>query len=130
MSADPVDPAVLAEQARNAAAHPAPPRTTLTSAGMQKYDVDDARPVLERAKRRETAAGVASGYVARAFLSAGARRRSPLPHDRRSAGVGAPSESWAGLATWPPSTPLRSGASTPMTSAAMIAEIDATPEGR
>jgi chorismate synthase len=35
---------------------------------MQKYDVDDARPILERASARETAARVALGAVARAFL--------------------------------------------------------------
>jgi chorismate synthase len=35
---------------------------------MQKYDLDDARPVLERASARETAARVALGAVARALL--------------------------------------------------------------
>ncbi len=35
---------------------------------MQKYGFDDARPVLERASARETAARVALGAVARAFL--------------------------------------------------------------
>jgi chorismate synthase len=35
---------------------------------MQKYDLDDARPVLERASARETAARVALGAVAQAFL--------------------------------------------------------------
>jgi chorismate synthase len=67
MSADPVDPAVLAEQARNAPlTRPRPGHADL--AGMQKYDVDDARPVLERASARETAARVALGAVAKAFL--------------------------------------------------------------
>src|SRR5256885_13631861 len=37
-------------------------------AGMQKYGFDDARPVLERASARETAARVALGAVAAAFL--------------------------------------------------------------
>ncbi|MBJ7465239.1 MAG: chorismate synthase [Mycolicibacterium sp.] len=37
-------------------------------AGMLKYGFDDARPVLERASARETAARVAAGTVARAFL--------------------------------------------------------------
>lgn len=37
--------------------------------GMQKYDFDEARPILERASARETAARVALGAVARAFLS-------------------------------------------------------------
>jgi chorismate synthase len=67
MSADPVDPDVLAEQARNAPlTRPRPGHADL--AGMQKYDVDDARPVLERASARETAARVALGAVAKAFL--------------------------------------------------------------
>ena len=35
---------------------------------MLKYGFDDARPVLERASARETAARVAAGTVARAFL--------------------------------------------------------------
>jgi chorismate synthase len=67
MSADPVDPVVLAEQARNAPlTRPRPGHADLV--GMQKYDVDDARPVLERASARETAARVALGAVAKAFL--------------------------------------------------------------
>ncbi|HEY3736818.1 MAG TPA: chorismate synthase [Jatrophihabitans sp.] len=67
MSADPVDPDVLAEQARNAPlTRPRPGHADL--AGMQKYDVDDARPILERASARETAARVALGAVAKAFL--------------------------------------------------------------
>ena len=39
-------------------------------AGMQKYGFDDARPVLERASARETAARVALGTVAQQFLRA------------------------------------------------------------
>lgn len=39
-------------------------------AGMLKYDLDDARDVLERASARETAARVAAGAVARALLRA------------------------------------------------------------
>lgn len=38
-------------------------------AGMQKYDLDDARNVLERASARETAARVAAGVCAKALLS-------------------------------------------------------------
>ena len=37
-------------------------------AGMQKYGFDESRPVLERASARETAARVALGAVAQAFL--------------------------------------------------------------
>ena len=36
---------------------------------MQKYGFDDARPVLERASARETAARVVLGTFARAFLA-------------------------------------------------------------
>ena len=67
MSADPVDADVLAGQARNAAlTRPRPGHADL--AGMQKYDFDEARPVLERASARETAARVALGRVAMSFL--------------------------------------------------------------
>ncbi|SDD07841.1 chorismate synthase [Geodermatophilus telluris] len=67
MAADPVDPEVLAGQARNAPlTRPRPGHADL--AGMQKYGFDDARPVLERASARETAARVALGAVAKAFL--------------------------------------------------------------
>ena len=67
MAADPVPDDVLAEQARNAPlTRPRPGHADL--AGMQKYDLDDARPVLERASARETAARVALGAVAKAFL--------------------------------------------------------------
>jgi chorismate synthase len=68
MAADPVDPAALAEQARNAPlTRPRPGHADL--AGMQKYGYTDARPILERASARETAARVAVGTVAKALLS-------------------------------------------------------------
>src|ERR1035438_3771353 len=68
MSADPVAPDVLADLARNAPlTRPRPGHADL--AGMQKYGFDDARPVLERASARETAARVALGEVARRLLS-------------------------------------------------------------
>ena len=38
--------------------------------GMWKYKHDDLRPILERASARETAARVAAGAIARAFLTA------------------------------------------------------------
>ncbi len=67
MAADPVDAETLAAQSRNAPlTRPRPGHADL--AGMQKYDVDDARPILERASARETAARVALATVARAFL--------------------------------------------------------------
>ncbi|TQF02089.1 chorismate synthase [Kitasatospora acidiphila] len=67
MAADPVDPEVLAGLARNEAlTRPRPGHADL--AGMQKYSLDEARPILERASARETAARVALGTVARSFL--------------------------------------------------------------
>ncbi|MFI1304774.1 chorismate synthase [Streptomyces sioyaensis] len=67
MSADPVDPAELVPLARNAPlTRPRPGHADL--AGMQKYGFAEARPVLERASARETAARVALGAVARAYL--------------------------------------------------------------
>ncbi len=74
MAADPVDPALLEGSARAAAlTRPRPGHADL--AGMQKYGFEEARPVLERASARETAARVALGAVAVAFLeqSTGAR---------------------------------------------------------
>ncbi|MGW4892792.1 chorismate synthase [Kitasatospora sp. NPDC004240] len=67
MSADPVDPEVLAGLARNEAlTRPRPGHADL--AGMQKYSIEEARPILERASARETAARVALGAVARSYL--------------------------------------------------------------
>jgi chorismate synthase len=67
MASDPVDPEVLANSARNAAlTRPRPGHADLV--GMQKYDFDEARPILERASARETAARVALGAVAAKFL--------------------------------------------------------------
>src|SRR6266540_3704988 len=66
-SADTVDQAELDSLARNAAlTRPRPGHADLV--GMQKYDFDDARPILERASARETAARVALGRVASNFL--------------------------------------------------------------
>src|SRR5512139_654847 len=67
MAADPVDPELLAAQARNAPlTRPRPGHADL--AGMQKYGHHDARPILERASARETAARVALGVVAKHLL--------------------------------------------------------------
>ena len=124
MAADPVDPAVLAEQARNAPlTRPRPGHADL--AGMQKYDVDDARPVLERASARETAARVALGTVARAFLrqSLGAE---VLSHVVSIGSVVAP----AGIVPVPGDEDRVDASSVrcldDAASAAMVAEIDAT----
>jgi chorismate synthase len=67
MSPDPVDADEIAALARNAPlTRPRPGHADLT--GMQKYGFTDARPILERASARETAARVALAAVARAFL--------------------------------------------------------------
>ena len=67
MAPDPVDELELAALARNAPlTRPRPGHADL--AGMQKYDWTEARPILERASARETAARVALGRVASNFL--------------------------------------------------------------
>ena len=66
MSAAPVDPVTLARGRGAPLTRPRPGHADL--AGMQKYGFDEARPVLERASARETAARVALGAVARSFL--------------------------------------------------------------
>ncbi|MCF2706452.1 chorismate synthase [Arcanobacterium haemolyticum] len=83
MAADPVDPSSLLidagtgderEIARNRPlTTPRPGHADLV--GMNKFGFDDARPVLERASARETAARVAAGAVAAAlnFQAAGIR---------------------------------------------------------
>ena len=67
MSPEPVE---LSDRSRGRGApltRPRPGHADLV--GMQKYDFDEARPILERASARETAARVALGAVARAFLA-------------------------------------------------------------
>jgi chorismate synthase len=67
MSADPVPEDEISKLARNAPlTRPRPGHADLV--GMQKYGFNDARAVLERASARETAARVALGAVAKAFL--------------------------------------------------------------
>jgi chorismate synthase len=67
MSPDPVPADELEGQARNAPlSRPRPGHADLV--GMQKYGFTDARPILERASARETAARVALGEIARHLL--------------------------------------------------------------
>ncbi|WP_010202660.1 chorismate synthase [Salinibacterium sp. PAMC 21357] len=66
MSPVPVDPETLPKGRGAALTRPRPGHADLT--GMQKYDFLESRNVLERASARETAARVALGAVARAFL--------------------------------------------------------------
>ncbi|WOF21531.1 chorismate synthase [Microbacterium betulae] len=122
MSPEPVE---LTEKSRGRGApltRPRPGHADLV--GMQKYGFDESRPVLERASARETAARVALGAVARAFLgelgirlvshtlSIGPVRvpdGSPLPSPDDVAALDA--------------DPLR--CFDPATSALMVAEVDA-----
>ena len=122
MSPEPVDPAALSRGRGSPLTRPRPGHADLV--GMQKYDFDEARPVLERASARETAARVALGAIARAFLaelgitlvshtlSIGPVRvpeDAPLPH--------------AGDVDVLDADPLR--CFDPETSALMVAEVDA-----
>jgi chorismate synthase len=130
MAADPVDPDELAGLARNAPlTRPRPGHADL--AGMQKYGFDEARPILERASARETAARVALGEVAKALPQAGARHRDRLATCR--AGPVAPRPRTAD----PGARRRRRLDADPVrcldpdaSASAMVAEIDAGPEGR
>jgi chorismate synthase len=67
MAADPIPKEEIENLGRNAPlTRPRPGHADLV--GMQKYEFNDARPILERASARETAARVALGAVARRFL--------------------------------------------------------------
>ncbi|MET9066849.1 chorismate synthase [Streptosporangium sandarakinum] len=122
MAADPVDPALLEGQARNAPrSRPRPGHADL--AGMQKYGFDDARPVLDRASARETAARVALGQVAKKFLKQ-ALGVDIVSHVLSIGGAGTTSEALPGpddLARID-ADPVR--CADPAGSAAMVAEID------
>jgi chorismate synthase len=123
MAPDPVDPAVLAGLARNAPlTRPRPGHADLV--GMQKYGFDEARPVLERASARETAARVALGAVAAAFLSQAYGVRL-LSHTVGIGTVSAPADPMPGPDDVPAldADPLR--CFDPDTGAAMVTEVDA-----
>jgi chorismate synthase len=93
--------------------------------GMQKYGFDDARPVLERASARETAARVALGAVAARFLEQayGIRLVShTVAIGAASVDDDAPLPSADDVATLD-ADPVR--ALDPGASAAMVAEVDA-----
>jgi len=125
MSAAEVDPDALPKGRGAALTRPRPGHADLV--GMQKYGFSESRNVLERASARETAARVALGAVARAFLgelgiqllahtvSIGSVRSpgdSPLPGPSDVARLDA--------------DPLRCFDAT--TSALMVAEVDAAHE--
>ena len=68
MAPDPVeDPEAVTSGKGVPLTRPRPGHADLT--GMQKYGFDEARPVLERASARETAARVAAGAAAKALLA-------------------------------------------------------------
>jgi len=122
MSPDPVDADVLDGLARNAPlSRPRPGHADL--AGMQKYAFDDARPVLERSSARETAARVALGAVARAFLRQ-ALGAEVLSHVVALGAAGAPHGSVPGPGDLDliDADPVR--CLDPAASAAMVAEVD------
>jgi chorismate synthase len=122
MAADPVPDAELEGLARNEAlTRPRPGHADLV--GMQKYAFDEARPVLERASARETAARVALGRVAGAFLEQATGARI-VSHVVELGGVKAPD----GLVPAPDDV-VRLDADEvrcldPGASAAMVARID------
>jgi chorismate synthase len=122
MAADPVDPAELEGLARNAPlTRPRPGHADLV--GMQKYGFDEARPVLERASARETAARVAVGTVAHRFVNQAAdidlvSHVVELGTVRAPAGKTPTAQDRAAL----DADPVR--CFDPDTSAAMVAEID------
>jgi chorismate synthase len=123
MSADPVDPSSLEGVARNAPlTRPRPGHADL--AGMQKFGHTDARPVLERASARETAARVALGEVARRLLSQ-VLGIEILSHVVAIGGTKTPDDLMPGPADRAAidADPVR--CADPATSQAMVAEIDA-----
>ena len=123
MSADPVDQDRLDGMARNAPlTRPRPGHADL--AGMQKFGHTDARPVLERASARETAARVALGEVARQLLSQ-VLGIEILSHVVALGSIQAPENKMPGPQDQQAidADPVR--CADPATSQAMVAEIDA-----
>jgi len=123
MSADPVDTGQLADLARNAPlTRPRPGHADL--AGMQKFGHTDARPVLERASARETAARVALGEVARRLLGQ-VLGIEILSHVVALGQITAPGSTMPGPRDKAAidADPVR--CADPATSQAMVAEIDA-----
>ena len=123
MSSDPVPAEQLDGLARNAPlTRPRPGHADLV--GMQKNGFDDSRTVLERASARETAARVALGAVAAAFLDQ-AVGATVLSHVVGIGGVAVPDGTLPGPgdAAVVDESPVR--CFDPATGAAMVAEIDA-----
>jgi len=123
MSPDPVPADELERQARNAPlTRPRPGHADL--AGMQKFGHTDARPILERASARETAARVALGEVARKLLDQ-ALGVELVSHVVALGSVAVPDETPApgpGDAARIDADPVR--CADPETSARMVTEVD------
>lgn len=119
------EPAELTEKSRGRGAaltRPRPGHADLV--GMQKYGFDEARPILERASARETAARVALGALARSFLGELGIRL--VSHTLSIGPVHVPSGSalpTPGDVDALDADPLR--CFDPATSEAMVAEVDA-----
>lgn len=123
MSADPVDAEELTGARAAALTRPRPGHADLV--GMTKYGFEDARPILERASARETAARVALGTVAEKFLEQAAGIRL-VSHTTQVGPVKVPDD-----ALLPPADATAELDADPIrcydkaTSDAMVAEIDA-----
>ena len=133
MSADPIDPtdpeAVAALDSGRGAKLTRPRPGHADFAGMLKYDFDEARPILERASARETAARVAAATAARNLLRAtlGVEVFSHVVSIGRSNPYDGPEPTFDDLGAIDAS-PVRANTATPEGQAAeesMIAEIEA-----
>jgi chorismate synthase len=121
MSAEPVDVESLPKGRGAPLTRPRPGHADLV--GMQKYGFEESRNVLERASARETAARVALGAVARAFL--GELGVTLVAHTLSIGPVRVPEDSPLPLASDVDALdadPLR--CFDPATSALMVAEVD------
>ena len=125
MSADPVDADVLAAQARNAPL--TRPRPGPRRPGRHAEVRPRRRPAGPRARQRPRDGGPGRARRGRQGVpAAGARRGGAQPRRRHRLGARAGRRACRGPATTTPSTRPRCAASIAETSAAMIAEIDAT----
>lgn len=124
MSPDPVPHDELEGLARNAPlTRPRPGHADLV--GMQKYGHSEARPILERASARETAARVAIGEVARQFCRQ-ALDVEILSHVVSMGGISVPDGTLPARGDLPriDADPVR--CADPDTSARIVAEVDDT----
>lgn len=123
MSPEPVDESVFETGRGTRLTRPRPGHADLI--GMQKYGFEEARPALERASARETAARVALGAVAKRFL--GELGIRTVSHTVAIGEVEVPED-----AAWPNADDVAAIDADPVrcfdagTAAEMVAAIDAT----